>query len=275
LKAKSHWVVWRYTWNPGKKSKCRSGETGDWDKPPSNARTGHLADSTDPRTWCDFDKALATYEQGGWDGIGYVPTPDDKITIVDLDACRDKVTGVIEPWAHKIIGNLNTYSEISPSGRGVRIVARGRKPSTERSKKGPVELYDGRTKEGKPGGRYLTFTGRRVPGTTQSVKQRSKAVARLYRKTFGADANLHDGNVHQVDDPPVACKRNSLSDGDVVGKARAAKNATKFNRLWAGDISGYRSQSEADAALCSLLAFWTRDADQIDRLFRQSGLKRQ
>ena len=59
-------------------------------------------------------------------------------------------------------------------------------------------------------------------------------------------------------------------------KAAAAENEEKFRRLWAGDTSDYTSVSEADQALCSLLAFWTGpDPAKIDELFRESGLYRE
>jgi putative DNA primase/helicase len=58
-------------------------------------------------------------------------------------------------------------------------------------------------------------------------------------------------------------------------RAHAARKGAKFGALWRGDVSRYASHSEADLALCNLLAFWTQgDAARIDRLFRQSGLMR-
>ena len=55
----------------------------------------------------------------------------------------------------------------------------------------------------------------------------------------------------------------------------AATNGARIRALWSGDTSGYSSHSEADAALCFHLAFWCgRDAIRIDRLFRQSELRR-
>ena len=54
-----------------------------------------------------------------------------------------------------------------------------------------------------------------------------------------------------------------------------SRQGEKFRRLWEGDTSGYESHSEADAALCSILSYWTKgDTAQIDRLFRRSGLMR-
>jgi hypothetical protein len=65
------------------------------------------------------------------------------------------------------------------------------------------------------------------------------------------------------------------ADDLILQKALGAQNGQKFARLWAGELNGYASQSEADLALCRLLAFFTQDAAQIDRLFRRSGLMRE
>jgi len=73
-----------------------------------------------------------------------------------------------------------------------------------------------------------------------------------------------------------ATSESYLSDDDVIKKATYARNGNNFKMLWSGDFSHYSSQSEADLALCGILAFWTnRDISQMDRLFRQSGLFRE
>ena len=73
--------------------------------------------------------------------------------------------------------------------------------------------------------------------------------------------------------PPRLVYAGSLSDDEVLVKAREAANGAKFERLYSGDWSGYFSQSEADQALYNHLAFWSRcDAAQMDRLFLLSGL---
>jgi len=67
-----------------------------------------------------------------------------------------------------------------------------------------------------------------------------------------------------------------LDDDDLLEKARTASNGEKFEQLWNGNTVGYDSHSEADMALCCLLAFWTGgDPMQMDHLFRQSGLHRE
>ena len=63
---------------------------------------------------------------------------------------------------------------------------------------------------------------------------------------------------------------------DIVCDLRKQKNGDKFIRLYdKGDFSEYGSQSEADAALCALIAFRTgADPDAIDEVFRSSALYR-
>jgi len=69
---------------------------------------------------------------------------------------------------------------------------------------------------------------------------------------------------------------NDLTDEELVRKASSASNGEIFARLWSGDTGGYGSHSEADLALCGMLAFWTGgDPIRMDRLFRASGLYRE
>jgi putative DNA primase/helicase len=66
----------------------------------------------------------------------------------------------------------------------------------------------------------------------------------------------------------------TLADQEIIERARNARNGDKFERLYAGDVNGHASPSEADEALCFILAFYTQDFAQIDRIFRGSGLMR-
>jgi hypothetical protein len=80
----------------------------------------------------------------------------------------------------------------------------------------------------------------------------------------------------QVGEHPLSTNghRSELTDEEVVQLARGARNGAKFEALNSGDISGYVSHSEADQAYVSLLAFYTQDEEQLDRLYRRSGLCR-
>jgi putative DNA primase/helicase len=142
LRQHPRWVLWHFEWRDGK-----------WTKPPLRADGKGYADSTLPSTWTDFATARAAYQRGvaNADGVGWVI--GEGIVGVDIDKCRDPVTGELTADARRIIATINSYTEVSPSGTGVRIFARGELPPVGR-KRGNYEMYGG------DGGRYLTVTGR-------------------------------------------------------------------------------------------------------------------
>jgi hypothetical protein len=71
----------------------------------------------------------------------------------------------------------------------------------------------------------------------------------------------------------------SRPDEEVLEKCRAAKNAAKFEALFdRGDVHAHHGgdDSAADLALLSMLAFYTQDEAQLERIFSASALgKRQ
>jgi putative DNA primase/helicase len=97
---------------------------GKHDKVPYTASTGRRASTTDPTTWTSFNDALAHLDT--FEGVGLVLGRE--LIGVDLDKCRDPETGYIEPWAQKIIARLDSYTEISPSGTGLKVLLRGTLP---------------------------------------------------------------------------------------------------------------------------------------------------
>jgi primase-polymerase (primpol)-like protein len=108
-----------------------------------------------------------------------------------------------------------------------------------------------------------------------SIEERTVELAKLHAELFGVPKARAE-----ITRPAPDKSAPSLADAEVINRAMSAVNGAKFRRLWAGDTSGYRHEgndghSEADLALCSLLAFWTGpDPERIDRLFRRSGLMR-
>lgn len=248
LKSERRWVVWNYEWREGKE-----GKAGAWTKPPYSAVTHRKVDVRNPSNWRSFDDALAAYEDGKCDGIGFAL--GDGWAGFDADH-TDAVT---------IVRRLNSYTEESPSGEGVHVIMRGAKPSDDRCRTKEFELYDV--------GRYFTVTGHHVADTPTTVEERTAEIAAVYAQLFDSTPESKPANGNNSAPAP----RSRLSDEEVLAKARAAeKSGARFTALWQGDISSYPSHSEADAALCASLAFWTaKDADQIDRLFRQSKLFRE
>jgi primase-polymerase (primpol)-like protein len=260
LKSLVQWVVWKYV----AEVDPETGET-DWGKPPLCARGGP-ASSTNSKTWSPFNVALAAYQRGGLDGIGFVlhKKPRDEspgLVGIDLDKCRNPETGAIEPWAQGVIDRIQSYTEASPSDCGIRILTRGKLPAHGR-KKGPFEVYET--------DRYVTVTGHHLDGTPATIEARQAELDEVHRQVFGdRDNAAEDGR----QGPRVP---NNLDDQQLLSKARACrKTGIKFGRLWDGDTSDYPSRSEADLALVNYLAFWTGgDEARIDELFRASGLFR-
>lgn len=227
------------------------------------------ASSTDPGTWGSFDEACnAAGPQLA--GIGFVF--DSGYVGTDVDDCREPETGALTDEARQIIGLLDSYTEVSPSGTGVHVICRGRLPAGRR-RRGSVEMYET--------GRYFTITGDVIPGAPATVEERQDAIEQVHTAFVAEREPVMATLMHCTPGQPAVIERVPLygagsdADGGLLARARAARNGDAFARLYEGTASGYGSASEADLALCNHLAFWTGgDAPRIDRLFRQSGLYR-
>ncbi len=249
------WVCWKYITRGDKRTKC-----------PVNARGGGHADSTDPATWASFDDAVAAWKTGAYAGIGYVFTADGPFAGVDLDGCIDDAGNIVAA-AREIIDALNSYTEISPSGRGVKVFIAARKPDGIGCKSKAIagfketEVYDR--------DRFFTVTGQRVPDTPAEVEERQAPLDALCVRLWPKKRPPHLNGT-------IAAAGFSGDDEALIQRAGAAKNGDRFKKLWAGDTSLHADDhSSADQALCNQLAFWTgKDAARMDRLFRRSGLFR-
>jgi hypothetical protein len=143
LTAVSHWVVWRWTHFKGKLTKV-----------PYQARRPQVkASSTDPSTWADYDTAVKANRD--LDGIGFCLL-DTEFAAFDLDDCRDPATGAIAPWAQDLVDRCASYTEVTISGTGLRIIGRALGPKIHRKQTietgGSLETY--RRAE-----RYIVMTG--------------------------------------------------------------------------------------------------------------------
>jgi putative DNA primase/helicase len=119
------------------------------DKRPRNPRNNDLSDVSDPKRWDSFENACKAAKQYRARGVGFVFTEDDDYCGIDLDKAIGE-NGVIDPEAQAIIDKLDSYSEVSQSGRGIHIIVRGKKPGS-RCRSDNVEIYDK--------SRYFALTG--------------------------------------------------------------------------------------------------------------------
>ena len=209
-------------------------------KTPYDPRSHSRSDATDLSKWASYDQAAAVVSR--YDGLGLVVAPP--YVVIDLDNCRDPQIGETEAWAQAIITELSSYTELSPSGKGFHIWVRATLPKGQR-RAGRVEMYSEK--------RYLTITGKRLTEFSENIESRDLSSLHSRLTTL---------------DPALKKRPQSVKSADTV--------ASKFDRLMAGEWEGrYDSPSEADLALCSILARKHNcDPQEIDRAFRRSGLYR-
>lgn len=261
LRELDQWLIWRYETNSkGKPTKV----------PYQAAHPARKASSMDPSQWSDYATAV---RETNADGIGFVFTAATGMTGIDLDACIDPDTGEMEKWARRIVEQMDTYTEISPSGWGVKMWVYATAPAnTKRNvqpklppwphgKERAIEMYDR--------GRYFTVTGEQWPGTPNTINERQDVLDALYAHYWPEEK--------ESDQPPAPRNPNTLEDAELLRIAFRSRNGDAIRRLYElGDIANYAGdESSADLALCNHLAFYTgNDPQRMDRLFRSSALMR-
>ena len=241
MKDRKQWCLWELAERHGKKTKI--------------PLQGNLtrARSNDRSTWGEWAYIYSRYERL-WKhgkGLGYF-LADGEVGI-DIDKCI--TDGDTTPEAVEIVERLDSYSEISPSGTGIRIFALGSVPGKDK-RSGRYEIYD------KTSPRFMTVTGNKI-GSTYTVEPRQDAIHWFHTQYVKRETT----ETTPEPEPTAAVPENEV--------LRVALQDHSIRRLWEGIIDGYDSHSEADAALCSLLAYYTGpNPEKIDSLFRQSGLMR-
>jgi primase-polymerase (primpol)-like protein len=142
------WAVWI--------AEPRAGKPGKFDKAPRSPETGNKIGTNKPHLFGTFDQAMASYEAGGYTGVGVLLTGDGLIG-VDIDDVDQTVTDKpeVESWINATL-KANAYCEYSPSNTGLRLFMLGDPlPDTVGRKHGHLEIYDDV--------RFLTVTGHLVP----------------------------------------------------------------------------------------------------------------
>lgn len=248
LRELKHWVCWQAV----KDERSHSGIS----KKPIDPLTGKNARSNDPSTWTDFETALKASQR--FSGLGFMFGGSGCFG-VDLDDISEELESYREGRANivsEFVNTLQSYAEVSQSGTGIHIICKGSLPKGGR-RRGKVEMYDT--------GRFFVMTGRPI-SEYADITDCTERIRPLHEKYIGGGKeptpNIRPAAVPQTAD-------------EILRAALNSKNGAKFKALYSGDTSGYGSQSEADMALCNMLAFWTGcDAEKMDALFRSSGLMR-
>jgi hypothetical protein len=237
LKELNQWVLWKLVNIKGRKTKI-----------PYQAN-GQKASSNNPETWIDFDSVIKAYNTGKFSGIGFVFTKDTGIVGIDIDAHKDSSHKLVENGqivdkeVLEIVESLNSYTEITQSGKGLHTIVFGAKPGSKckkGSKNFDVEIYDH--------DRFFVMTGNVVKGY-ETINSNQDAINTFYNKYF----------------------EQQKPDNDIYSKIAKDK---KLSSLLSGNLNGYTSESERDLSVCNHLAKYTNDATIIDQVIRKSQVFR-
>lgn len=203
-------------------------------------KNGRAASITNKSNWLSFDDAMTTYlmDTDKFNGVGFIFTEDDPYVGIDIDAAR-----AMNGW-QEIIEKFTSYTERSPSKKGVHIITKGFIPNTHAIKvgdheHGEIAMYDAL--------RYFTFTLDTI-------------------KNF---------EIVRPNQPAIEWLAKSLDDKSLITSITHKDYRDKFVELYEGRWSNkYPSQSEADLAFCRILANNHAPMHQIDRIFRKTKLMR-
>lgn len=255
------------------------------DKKPKNSRTGKNAKVNDPSTWGSFKEAISGFEKFNTDGIGFVLTEKTKIGVFDFDHVRNQETGEFCPLAQEILGMLPegyVFAEISQSGSGVHLFFQ----YTEEldlsffTKNKMTDVFGKNTScEFYTCDRYIAMTGNLISEKYADICPSpggDQVIIKIYSKCL----DIYNGGKVKNEPktgiiPAAALSRPApkLSDDDII--RLAYKNSEKFRKLAHKDISDYdNDDSRADAAFIYILAFYTKDPEQLDRIYRRWPLAR-
>src|SRR5665647_137322 len=259
---------------------------GTWSKPPCNA-AGYPCDGTDPNNLTSFETAFPTCEAnlGKLSGLAYSIQASSPIKAIDIDHVFDPDT---EEWNQEALQELriiNTRVEWSPSHTGVHVfftcpimLENGNKTQPDGTKR---EIYFDK--------HIVTVKAEVVEGFPTTINEVDpELIMQLCNKWFSykaekpvkreasvkSDITSFDIPESFVDDPDNPFKGLSPTKYQVMEYCRNAPNGfgDKFDNLFNGDISKYKSKSEADMGIAGMIAFHTSDYFIIKEIIHKSAL---
>ncbi|MBM3524452.1 MAG: hypothetical protein FJX57_15990 [Alphaproteobacteria bacterium] len=260
------WLPWTLHQRRGapKPSKVPMRQTGEAYGVPVTS----FASTNAPEQWVTFAKALALHERCSRSaGLGRLCHEGDGLIIIDVDnISADPKT------ADAIIKALSTYYELSPSGNGLRLVLRGRKPDSwhgaevGRIGKLRVEIFD------ESSTRFLTVTGN--VGEKKAVAKADKKLIAWLEKHWSrsSDAAVNRGT------PNVAKALIDTLNGELPTRFEPAvvdytRNADDRSAAWgAACAAGLRANPQSPAAAyAAALAVMNGEPEKGDRSILVDG----
>jgi hypothetical protein len=246
IRTAKRWAPWRAVWDEKKRKYAKI--------PHRPERPEHGLSNKSAAGWGVFDRAIQAYydningppvyDRNGaqivFGGVGYLMTGPHGLTGIDLDHCVKD--GVLDEFAAQVVAQLDSYTEISPSGTGLHVITSGDVPEDWSNHERGVEVYGGNV------ARFLTITGVRLAGSPATIRAPRQpgaiaALAQLYRKapTKAEVEDLHLPSLipdlllpelSELELPPHAA--NFLSDGPAPGDRSRQLFATSIALHQAG-----------------------------------------
>ncbi|MCQ6529862.1 phage/plasmid primase, P4 family [Bacillus mycoides] len=250
LKALPQWILWKLETRNGKQTKVPCQVTGE------------MAQANNRRTWSTFATAVKFYLEGDYDGIGFVFSRQDNYIGIDIDKCV--VEGKTNTFATEIIDTLDSYTEFSPSEKGIHIIIKGSLPQSvlgtgRKNTKHGLEIYSY--------GRFFTFTGNRE--NSNDVYDRTDELAEVFEQYFDDSDIQGRVNLAEFEKDEIKISNDALWD-----RMFRSKNGDEIRSLYNGSLVN-EDHSASDLALCNHLAFWTgNSAPRMDAMFRETSLIR-
>lgn len=227
-------------------------EPGQFTKMPYNPHhPGRRAKSNDPTTWGTFGQARAFAASRGM-GVMLMLAPP--LFGFDLDDCYDG--DELSPLAVSVLGEIDTYTERSVSGKGVKGVGYGKKPGTRCRRKGlKLEIYDH--------ARPFALTGHRLPDAPLAINDCQDGLDFIHGAAFGEEQAT----------PAVAWNPAAVTADDdraVIDWLHSYRNAGKFIAYWTMQDGG--DPSGGDQGMANIIAWRVGpDPARIEAIFNASA----
>ncbi len=234
LKQKPQWVLWKY-----------EGDDHNPTKVPYSVK-GAKASTQNKADWASFEQVMGAYQPDRYSGVGFVFTAEDEFCGIDLDHCI-RPDGSLEPWAEPIVQKLKSYTEISPSGTGLKIFVRAK--CRDGKKRFDIDKTAGKRIEVYDSGRYFTVTGNIWPNSKSEISWLQEELDELYAQGFGTETS---GNSGQKGQSGRNCRPSTPGDP-------AMASARSYIEKLPPAISGQRGHDATFHAACTCFRFGLTD----------------
>lgn len=251
--------------------------------------SGYPIDAVKKKNWMSYKEASKCLDDNSSIGLGFALSEESEIICIDLDNVRDPETSEIKPEALRIVNSLNSFTEVSQSGKGLHIFIKAKRTGGRNASRiGNIEIYSSK--------RFIAMTGSHLSETPLNIEERQEEFNSLYDGLRATEREIYDSTIYPDPDSEkeAFCKEIAEYVESAFGKQTIAAYAgghrvksdeqvivtllnsrnQKAKDLWNGEplaLMQYGSDSQSDQALSNCIARFTRgNPIQTYRLFRKS-----